>query len=240
VEKILNSEKEYGLQHFDYLEIITQWIWKHKSTEEVVDRLWRSVRQLELSYGYLQCCSQAIRKNDNIVYTLPEVVSKNHDEYQFHESPLFLLSKITQVQQQIVDAFDSRNKRHAKTVILPDTLDHVKQFLGGNAIALPSIDCKYCGAKHAVTLKLTKPYSQDLYLNIQTIMLWVTKTDEIKVIENIFLSSTMFQSPKMFNKMVKEVEKRLTSEDTFLTIRYVYSCRAKHQPINSSKKRKIV
>ena len=50
---IWESEREYNLEHFEYLELLTHWIIHNQPTQAVLTKLWGTIRPLECYAGYI-------------------------------------------------------------------------------------------------------------------------------------------------------------------------------------------
>ena len=60
LERMLGLEDEFNLKHFQFVEIVLEWIVSTEASEEVTNRLWEKIRQVELNENYLRHVTYAV------------------------------------------------------------------------------------------------------------------------------------------------------------------------------------
>jgi len=83
VDQIISCEKEYGLNHFHYVDVVLRRIVSKRKILSVLDveRLWNSIRQDELEYFFLSLIPGTIKSaHKNTAYQVPETKLENPDK----------------------------------------------------------------------------------------------------------------------------------------------------------------
>lgn len=67
---------------FGYAEVVIDWIYYHKPTQQVVTELWESINQTDLEFRYLCYARNLIMRMEGN-YTIPSVEQKEQDCYKY-------------------------------------------------------------------------------------------------------------------------------------------------------------
>ena len=83
-EQLMATEKDFNLEHFEFVEVILSWIKANRPSHAKITKLWELIRQKDLSYHYLY------RVHGSIVYTknynIPQVVKLEDSAYKYSET----------------------------------------------------------------------------------------------------------------------------------------------------------
>ena len=60
LERMLGLEDEFNLNHVQFVEIVVEWIVSTEASQEVTNRLWEKIRQVELNKDYLSLVTSSI------------------------------------------------------------------------------------------------------------------------------------------------------------------------------------
>ena len=52
-EQLMATEKDFNLEHFEFVEVILSWIKANRPSHAKITKLWELIRQKDLSYHYL-------------------------------------------------------------------------------------------------------------------------------------------------------------------------------------------
>ena len=75
---------EGGLEHYEYVELLVEWVIQNKPSQEDFTLLWSKIRQVELSYYYMWYVRNTVKKSRQKGQPSPEVPRLDASEYSYH------------------------------------------------------------------------------------------------------------------------------------------------------------
>ena len=81
-EKLMATEKYFSLEHHEFVEVLLSWIKTNRPSQADVIKLWRVIRQQDLSYHYL-CCVRGTLVS-TYKYIIPYVVKLEESDYKYY------------------------------------------------------------------------------------------------------------------------------------------------------------
>lgn len=89
-ETVVTLEKDYNLTHYQFVEIVLEWIINNTPSQDMVTQLWGMFRQQELCWHYLDLLCDNICQTDRVSVLEPEVEDFGDDKYKYYSSVITL------------------------------------------------------------------------------------------------------------------------------------------------------
>ena len=84
VEKVMGLEEQYSLTHFQFVEVVLQWITSNTPSQDDVSKLWALVRQVDLSYNFVNDSRNTVLCYKEQYLSIPDIDNRlEHNDYKY-------------------------------------------------------------------------------------------------------------------------------------------------------------
>jgi len=145
VERVLGLEKEYGLQHFEYIEVILAWIKNKTPSQESVSKLSGTIRQHDLAFRFFETAKQMLMYCHKEKYKEPYMLSHIQTVYGQYRYYDYALSD---------SIFNSDHLTFKTVIYCLMSLKDQELFLKHQEISFRNVPCKKCKLQTDIKLRL--------------------------------------------------------------------------------------